>query len=270
MIFFIFSILALVVHMIVRIRCFRDLEQPKFFQLFWVWPLLWIGLFNLAPIWTTSFSWMIALQVVLALATLLDFVWYYALKTNTQKRSQMLSGLWLVPFLLFSFRHILPGGPELTLPHFERAIVWTDSLLAPKTFWFIAPETANPDRFNADQDPNFGKAAFSPLKGTFVGEESGFLRLVTEDESAEVLIGPIIPGSHKLEAGGEIFQNQPIGLVDKTSGKAPGLKLQVIRGGSPRFKDVVTGRYLAFRYGSVRLKRNQVAQSDSPTRFRLE
>ncbi len=243
-------------------------KDNRLFPAFWLWPLLLFAFENTVPIWAT-WTWLFQATKILILAGLgLDFFYYYGIKTRTARRAQWLSGLLLIPFLLFGFRGLLVRDPVLLVsPYYGKALVWTDSMFTPDTWYFMAPETRSGTRqANAYDDPNYGKAVFSPLTGTVNAVRETEIELRNEDLT--VRLGPMLAGSVKLEAGDPVHQDQPLGLLD-TGARPPGLRLEVTSERPVAFKDVFAGRWWAGRYDAAQLKRNQYVQSDSQTRFRV-
>jgi len=243
-------------------------RDNRHFLVFWVWPSLFAVYVNAVPIWGT-WSWLYrATLILITAALLLDFAYYFALKSE-QGRKQLLSGLLVIPFLLMSGRHLLPADPvTLVVPFYGKALVWTDRVLDPGTWYFMEPTTRETENLeNAYDDPNYGEAVFSPLTGVIVAVEDN--ALVLEGEDVVVRLSPILKGSHQLQAGTPVRIDQPLGLLD-SGARPPGLRMAVTTDRPVRFGDVFAGRWWAGRYDRAVLKRNQYVQTDSETRFRVE
>jgi len=248
-----------------RLRRMTEHDQRLFFA-FWIWPLLLFLFHNLIPIWGT-WGWLFQAAKILILAgLLLDFVYYYGMKTKAL-RAQLLSVLLLLPCLAVTFRHTVVGDPVvLMVPYYGKALVWTDHALTPTTWYFMEPETRiHGTREHAYDDPNYGKAVFSPLTGEVVAVSENEITLRGEDVT--VRLGPLVAGSVKLAIGTPIHENQPIGLLD--TGTPPGLAMTVESKRPVRFADIYAGRWWAGRYEQGVLERNDYVRSDARTRFRV-
>ena len=241
-------------------------HDRRIFVLFWGWPLLLFGFLNLIPIWAT-WGWLFRAANILILAGLiLDFVYYFGMKSRAI-RAQILSALLLVPILGFAFRHLWVSEPAvLMVPYYGKALVWTGEVFGPETYYFMAPATRiHSTREHAYDDPNYGKAVFSPLTGEIVSVTATAIEL--RGDGVTVRLSPLVAGSVTLEAGASVHENQPLGLLD--TGSPPGLKLEVDSARETRFADVFAGRWWARRYARGMLKRNDYVQSDARTRFRV-
>jgi hypothetical protein len=241
-------------------------SDERIFVAFWVWPLLWCAFHNGVPIWAT-WGWLFQATEILILAgLLLDFVYYFGMKTKAL-RAQLLSALLLLPCLVVVFRDRFVSDPVvLVVPYYDKALVWTDGVYAPQTWFFMEPETRiHGSREHAYDDPNFGKAIFSPLAGEVVSVDETSIELRGKD--ATVRLSPLVKGSITLAVGARVIENQPLGLLG--TGTPPGLRLDVISDREVRFADVYAGRWWAGRYEAGMLKRNVYVQSDAPTRFQV-
>lgn len=205
------------------------------------------------------------------LGMILDFFYYYGVKAVGNPKQQKLSAIWLIPFLFVMFRHYLVRGPEMVLPFYGEAVVWTNKVISPDVFYFLDPETESvPKAGEPYNDPNYSKAIFSPFSGEVVTiRKDGFVVLRSHSGEVEAAIGPLIANSINLEKGAEVFENQPLGLLDHVTEGAPGICLQVLKGGTPLFKEAFTGRHFGQFHQKALLKRNQFAVSEAKGRFQL-
>ena len=73
-------------------------------------------------------------KVTLMAMILLDFMYYFGLKTKNRVGLQVWAGTLLLPFLMLYFWPLWQtrNGPRLNLPHSGKALVWTDSIWQPE------------------------------------------------------------------------------------------------------------------------------------------
>lgn len=248
-------------------------RDRRWFLGFWLWPPLWFLLENLVPLSQSPDLLFGALEIAFALCTGLDFFYYYGL-TTPHVRRQVRSGLCLIPCLLVGFRDRLvpPSAAGLAPPHYGDALIWTDRLWRPQTYYFIDPDSKvfQPYESQAD-DPNYGKAVFAPLDGRLLRvDEDGFAHIEGGGRwrGVRVALGPLVAGSVRVGVGRELVQHQPLGLAASAS-PIPGIQLRLVRGGHMGFQDCYSGRWLATRYRLAFPKRNHHLQSDAAARFRV-
>jgi len=263
--------LSILIYLGWRVSRFLKKSEEKFFHGFWCWPLLWFLTVNYVPVWKCETSWLQVLVALIGFGMVVDFFYYYGLKAGDGAREQKLSAIWLIPFLLVVLRHHVIRGPEMVLPVYGETLVWTNSLWFPDTYFFMDPKTSSVGQSEkAYEDPNFSNAVFSPFSGELTEvREDGMLVVRSQDGGTEVAIGPVIQGSVSLSPGSQVTENQPLGLSDKSTGPIPGLRLHILKGGTPQFKDVYTGRHMGRLYERALMKRNQIAVSNSKGRFKL-
>lgn len=251
-----------------RIFHIKDSDQ-RIFYTFWIWPLLFFILYNQVPMWDAR-PWLFQLcRIFLVAGLALDFFYYFGLKTKTAVKHQVAAGLLLIPVLLFTFRHHLERDTvQVVSPYLARCLVWTDSVFSPRTWYFMDPKTHGGLDINANyDDPTYGKAVFSPINGTFSGMQGEML--VIYNDEVRLHLGPVIEGSHRLQPGQQVIENQPMGLVGRDNHRVPGLRLTVIGDAKLRFRDVYSGRLLGRRFEQTAVTRNQLLLNDSETRFRV-
>lgn len=220
------------------------------------------------PQWSVA-TWLFqATRITLLLVFFLDLFYYFGLRTTQALRHQVLSGLLLIPCLLVYGKQYLPSDTLLlTPPYYGKALIWTDRIVDPRTFYFMDPKSKPLRAGNKDfVDPNYGKAAFSPLNGQVVQVENGFISL--RSPQTRVRVGPLLPSSIRLQPGDVVRSNQPLGLIT-SAGLIPGLSLTVESDQAIRFAETFTGRWWAGRYAQAVLKRNQMALADAKDRFQL-
>ena len=252
-------------------RLFRfNAHRQRWFYVFWVWPFFWLLLQNTVPRWACSASLFAVLEGSVGLMGLLDFVYFYALKAPNQSKAQIRS-LWVILlWLVFFFGPYVMNriAPALHLPHSGQKLVWSDHFWSPTRYFFMEPTTRAKKSYGQKyEDPNYGKAIFSPLRGQVAGlSDDGFLSL--QNETLKIELGPFVTSSIRLVLGQEVFAHQPLGLADL--GKSiPGIELRILEGEQVRFLDVATGRRIAQNYKVTYLKRNMLTASKSPSRFRF-
>ncbi len=264
--------LALIPFRIRAIARLKTRDQRRFWC-FWAWPALFFLLYNAIPVWNSGRALFRAAELALILGLLVDFFYYFALKAPQRAKAQTLAWLGLLPCLAIGFRHLwLPAAPvPATAPHFGRALVWTDRPLAPRTFFFIAPETRKHRQSEQKyDDPNYGKAVFAPIAATFAGFDDRNRMLLETQANGQTLrlaVGPLIRESVSLKPGAPVAQQQPIGLADRAAAGPPGIQVVTLQGKPPRFRDVYAGRLVGWRWSQALPKRNQTIESDAEGRF---
>ena len=246
------------------------IRDARFFFAFWFWPLAWYLMISLIPAWRVHEQLFPVAEFALIGGGALDFFYYFALRTE-RTRAQIFGGLiGLPPVLLILFASVgFKDTTALVLPHYDRALVWTDRAWRPTAWYFMDPGTRPPATDQPDyRDPNYSKAVFSPCAARIVGwHEQNHLQL--EHASGLTLtVGPFLKESLRVEIGQDLVENQVLGLLD-ISGDHPGIRLEILSGGPIHFKDGFAGRWLARRQETFLPGRNQITQSDSKTRFRL-
>lgn len=246
-----------------RIRRFE--RDERIFVLFFLWPAILCVYQNFLPSWRMSSLAYDGVYLLGVVAMLVDFVYYFGL-ISERKFQQMVSLVLILPCLAFSWRGEVLKGETVTLPHYGRALVWTEGLFEPRAYYFFNPETTVAPGRKVD-DLNYGQAIFSPLSGVVESFEADMIILRRDD--LRLAIGPIMEGSARVDAGDAVFENQPIGLQGDTQ-TTPGIRVAVRSNHRLRFADVLSGRLLAGEYKAALLKRNMLVQSQSPTRFRVE
>jgi uncharacterized membrane protein YdcZ (DUF606 family) len=252
-----------------RITRIKKNPDTKHHIAFWAWPVAWFLVMNLTPSWRLGTVMFTVLLAAMLLCVCLDFFYFYGLKAKKAGHRQWLSLLLLIPCLIVAFRHTAAGGPIIAVPYFGKALIWTDSPIAPKTFFFMDPASRSqkPDQ-EAYDDPNFGKAVFSPVNGVIeeVGDD-GYLLIRDTQSSLLLSLGPMLPESVNLGPGNQVITNIPLGLLDTDKeNRTPGLRLRIVEGGPIRFGDVLTGRYLVSPSEGTVLRRNHYALNQSLTR----
>jgi len=245
-------------------------KAKRRYACFWLWPVALQLLAETVPLWQVRPILFNAAFLALAAGLACDFFFYYGLRHESQPRRQAASLLLALPLLALIFRYSLLPGParDLVLPCYGRALVWTDGVLTPSTYWFMAPGTRGGQSYahNYD-DPNYGKAVFAPLSGTVAAIDGAYL--VLQGADGRIRIGPFAAGTIRVAPGDPVVENQPLGLLG-TGGSLPGIELKLLDGPSARFKDHFAGIWYATRRERGALRRNQSVLNDAPTRFRLD
>lgn len=237
----------------------------RIFPLFFLWPVFLFLSNHFLPTYRMN-PWLFdGLYYLSLFAMLVDFVYYFAMK-SPKTVFQMGSLVLILPCLAFAYRGSMLGGESVTLPHYGRALVWTEGLMEPHTYYFLSPDTVETAQRDFD-DPNYGQAVFSPFSGEVEGFEADMM--ILKRGELRIALGPILEGSARVDADDRVVKNQPIGLQGKGDGH-PGIRLEVRSGHALRFEDVLAGRLIAGEQKSALLKRNMLVQSNSPTRFRVE
>ncbi|MDJ0835039.1 MAG: hypothetical protein QNK37_00900 [Acidobacteriota bacterium] len=243
-------------------------RDRRFFYGFWIWPVLWFVLWNVVPVWAGR-PWLYQVTVFFFIGgTVLDFVFYYVMRTQTNLKHQVLSGLLLLPCLLVVGRHWLVSDPlQLVVPYYGQTLIWTDHPLTPRSWYFMDPKSdSNKERTEKYEDPNFGKAVFSPITGKVVSIEGNQLNLRNDEVS--ISLSPLLPDSIRLKAGDEVLVQMPLGLLETSDG-VPGLKLTVSGDRPVRFKDTYAGRWWAPLSENAVLRRNDKALSQAEGTFQV-
>ena len=245
-------------------------QAKRRYVAFWLWPAALLALTQLVPVWLVPQALFDAAHLCLAAGMLCDFFFYFGLVHQSKPRQQTLSLLLILPLLAWLLRDHLSWRPRLDLvvPSYGKALVWTDKALDPTTYWFMHTDTRQPGQRNHNyEDPNFGRAIFSPISGKVVAMEEKFL--ILENVEGQIAIGPIVPSTVRSHPGAAVLANQPLGLLD-TGGTRPGIELRLLTGGHAHFQDYFAGIWYATRQRAGFIGRNQIVQSDAATRFRVE
>ncbi len=248
-----------------RLRGAGERPRPAFAS-FWLWPFAWIGLVQLFPGWHVSAAQFEASRGLILIVAALDFIHDYGLRAGVS-RGQWRSCLLVVPLLLWQFRsHLSPAPPPplLNLPIHGKAMVWTDSMLEPRVYYFIRTERAEKSSALAE-DPNQGRPVFAPAAGTVAAVEGQTLVLAVAGRT--IRLSPLLADSLLVEPGAPVFANQPLGIMG-ASDSMPGLRMAL--DGPFAFGDVMSGRLLSQVFAETRLGRNQYVASAAASRWRVE
>lgn len=166
------------------------------------------------------------------------------------------------------------GAGEVThcvVPVYGPAILWSDAFLNPTTWYFLELPESDKMRGRAVYgDPHEGKSVFAPFTGRVDQvTEGGYIDMTSEQGDLSLRIGPLMPDMIGVKPGGEVFANQPLGLMGKTEGM-PGVRLEILKGGPLVFTDCLAGRYLAAEYDGFAARRNVRIQSTGKSRFQFQ
>ncbi|CAM2010351.1 hypothetical protein [Acanthopleuribacter pedis] len=174
----------------------------------------------------------------------------------------------LVALILFQPRLGTGETTACVVPVYGPAMVWSDALVGPTTWYLLElPETDKMRGRAVYGDPHEGKSVFSPFSGRVDRvTDTGFIEITSEKGDLRLRIGPLMPDMMMAKEGGEVFANQPLGLMGETEG-TPGVRLEILEGGPLVFADCLAGRYFAAQYERVPAKRNLRVQSKAKSRF---
>lgn len=260
--------LILGIYMVWRAFCLRNMRADEgFFPSFWIWPLLYLGLLNLVPGWSVRQMLFDGIRGLLLLGGVLDFFYCYGFKREKDRRWQLMSLWLLLPFLVFINRFALPAHrTSLVLPHHGKALVWTEGIWEPQTFYFV--RTDDESKASAEEvDPNFGRPVFAPLTGMVAAIEDNHLILV--NDHIRIALGPFIEKSLRVAPGHRVVAHQPLGLLG-ASDATPGIRMAILDGNRVAFKDVLAGRVMARELETTVPQRNDYVTSNAAKRWRLE
>lgn len=254
-----------------QLRHIKKGRDGRIFFAFWFWPAAAWAYVNFFPAWKTSDIAFNTVLLALGLLTLVDFLFYFGLKSDQPKR-QWLAAALVVPFLaLTQAARFLPSRETaLYLPHHGEALVWTQPAISPKVYFFMVPESKTGKQRGADyDDPNYGKAVFSPLAGKVLAFENGTVSIQSEEDPELIVeIGPLIPESFTRPVGSELFPQMPIGLL-ATSETIPGIRVAIKAEGRYGFRDLQGGMFFLDKKKRAVPQRNWLVRSVSETRFKL-
>ena len=158
----ILGLFLLLIYMAFRIRALFKNRSKKFFHGFWFWVVPWLLFLNAIPFWLCRPYLPRTVLLVGLLATLLDFFYFYGLKSKDSARTQWLSLLWLVPILAVGLGARMGCGPNRgPARHHGPALVWTDRIYNPEIYFFLDRQTRGTDQIGeAFEDPKLRQGDF--------------------------------------------------------------------------------------------------------------
>ncbi|CAM2065972.1 hypothetical protein SCOR_11370 [Sulfidibacter corallicola] len=272
-----FLLAALTIYLPLRlvrlIRTARGIrEDRRWFYTYGLWFPLLLFLQEGMPPWRCHPDLVLVVEALVLLGMVLDFLYFFGLKSKGGVRHQIMSAAFSVLLSLPWARGLLlPNtGPALQVPVYERAVLWTDTWWKPEVYYLMnSPRSENMRAAALYGDPHEGKAVFSPLTGTVQAvDERGFVTLVDETETLRISVGPIMPETLMIRQGQPVFADQPLGLLDKTQ-DIPGIRLVIHDGKRIRFGPCIGGRYVAREAEALFPRRNLTFASRSKSRFRF-
>lgn len=258
------------IHVVFRVVQLVRLKKKdsRRFWLFWSWPLVFVCQRNLVPFWQTNAQLADATSMAICFAILLDFFYYYIVKSQ-QWKQQVIS--FVLP-LLFAvglwFATQQNTGQVCVLPHTGRYQVWTEPLIQPQSFYFMRLDKGQVYHADSNRDPNYARGIFAPFSGRVSAINGAYIQI--EGEQATVEIGPFLSDTVRVKVDQAIFVDQPLGLSGRDTDQPPGVRLRHVAGEPLVFRDFFGGRWLGFRYQKAQPGRNWYVTSDSKTRFRVD